>query len=226
MSSFISQNEQENTFDKVIRIGYGLPVISFLYSHEASAFGCVNQQSAEAVRWQREKGNLVSVWSEDENHHVTIRYKDVNITTNFPVISISMKSIKIERNNIHQSFKYIQKIRNGEITVHNDRIYVIKLYGKYHDDGYGFGYYEKEKEVIVNYADAKIYKDTFIPFKKQRQILRAKEEAERKRLDDIRAEEEKKRIYLEKHTIRIPAQYMNKPNPWKKLPKVEAMKII
>jgi hypothetical protein len=63
-------------------------------------------------------------------------------------------------------------------------------------------------------------------FKKIRKIRREKEEAEKKRLEEIRMEEEKKRLYLEKHTIRIPAQYMNKPNPWNKLPKVEAMKII
>jgi hypothetical protein len=62
-------------------------------------------------------------------------------------------------------------------------------------------------------------------FKKMREIRRAKEEAEKKRLEAIRLEEEKKRLYLEKHTIRIPAQYMQKPNPWKKLPKVEAMKL-
>ena len=223
--------QDEYTFDKVIRIGYGLPVISFLYAHEASALGCVNQQCAEAVRWQREKGNLVPIWSEDDNHHMTLRYKDVNVTTNFPVSSVSLKTIKIdlkERN--FRNWKYIQMVKDGRITLdHKNMIYIITLYGDYIEeddgDGYGFGYYTHEKVVVVNMSDSKVYYDTFKYFKKMRDIRRVKEEAEKKRLEAIRLEEEKKRLYKEKHTIHIPAQYMNKPNPWKKLPKIDAAKI-
>jgi hypothetical protein len=228
-SPIFSQDEVEQTFDKVIRIGYGLPVISFLYAHEASALGCVNQQCAEAVRWQREKGNLLPVWSENDQGHVTLQYKNVNVTTNFPVISISIKTIKIDLTiRSMKNWKYRRMIDNGEITLdQNNKIYVITFYGIFNDvDGYGNGYYNHEKEVIVSKDDSKVYYETFMHFKKIRKIRREKEEAEKKRLEEIRMEEEKKRLYLEKHTIRIPAQYMNKPNPWKKLPKVEAMKII
>jgi hypothetical protein len=230
-SSPISQDEIEHSFDQIIRIGYGLPIISFLFAHEASALGCVNKQCAEAVRWQREKGNLVFVWSENDNHHVTLRYKDVNVTTNFPVFSVSLKTIKIdlkERN--FRNWKYIQMVKDGRITLdHKNMIYIITLYGELVEeddgDGYGFAHYTHQKEIVVNKADSKVYYDTYMYFKKMREIRRAKEEAEKKRLEAIRLEEEKKRLYLEKHTIRIPAQYMQKPNPWKKLPKVEAMKL-
>jgi hypothetical protein len=229
MSSFISQDEVEQTFDQVIRIGYGHPVISYLYAHEASALGCVNQQCAEAVRWQREKGNLVPVWSEDDQGHVTLRYKNVNITTNFRVFHIHATTVKIDltiRN--MKNWKYRKMIDNGEITLDkNNKIYVITFIGLIYDaDGYlGPKYYNHRKEVIVSKDDSKVYYDTLIYFKKIREIRRKKEEAEKQRLEAIRLEEEKKRLYLEKHTIRIPAEYMNKPNPWKKLPKVEAMKI-
>ena len=224
-----NSQDEEQTFDKVIRIGYGLPVISFLYAHEASALGCVNQQSAEAVRWQREKGNLVPVWSEDDQGHVTLRYKNVNVTTNFPVSTVSIKTIKIDLTiRSMRNWKYRTMIDNGEITLdQSNKIYVITFYGNFNDDGYGYGngYYDHEKEVVVYKGDSKVYYDTYMHFKKIRQIRREKEDAEKKRLEAIRAEEEKKRLYLEKHTIHIPAQYMNKPNPWKKLPKVEATKI-
>jgi len=227
----ISQNEDEHTFDKVIRIGYGRPIISYLYAHDASALGCVNQQCAEAVRWQREKGNLDPVWSEDDNHHVTIRYKNVNVTTDFPVFTVGLEAIKIDpKKENFRNWKYIQMIKEGKITLdRKNMIYIINLYGDYEEeddgDGYGFGYYIHRKEVVVNYADSKVYYDTYMYFKKVRKIRRAKEEAEKKRLEAIRLEEEKKRLYLEKHTFRIPAKYMDKPNPWKKLPKVEATKI-
>jgi len=230
-SSPIYQSEVEHLFDQIIRIGYGLPVISFLYAHDASALGCVNHQSAEAVRWQREKGNLVSVWSENDQGHVTLRYKNVNVTTNFPVSTVSLKTIKIDitKRELHH-YRYRQMINDGKITLdHKNMIYIITLYGEYLEDddgdGYGFGHYTHQKEVVVNKADSKVYYDTYMHFKKIRQIRREKKEAEKKRLEAIRLEEEKKRIYLEKHTIRIPAQYMNKPNPWKKLPKIEATKI-
>jgi len=227
----ISQNEDEHTFDKVIRIGYGRPIISYLYAHDASALGCVNQQCAEAVRWQREKGNIVSIWSEDENHHVTLRYKNVNLTTNFPVDSISLKVLKINTEDRNfRNWKYIRMIKNGEITLdHSSKIYIITFYGDYIEeddgDGYGFGHYTDQKEIVVNYSDAMVYYNTYKQFQKERKLRRAKEEAEKKRLEAIRLEEEKKRIYLEKHTFHIPAKYLNKPNPWKKLPKIEAMKL-
>jgi hypothetical protein len=235
--SSISQDEVENEhpFDPIIRLGYGLPIISFLYAHDASALGCVNQQCAEAVRWQREKGNLIPIWSEDDKGCITLQYKNVNITTNFPVIYISLKTITIDLiKRDFRHFNYRQMIKNGEITLdQNNKIYVITLSGNYIDhDGYGNGYYEHQKEVVVYKGDSKVYYDTYKHFKKIRQIrldreeaIRVAAEAEKKRLDAIRLEEEKKRLYLEKHTIRIPAQYMNKPNPWKKLPKVDAAKI-
>ena len=119
-------------------------------------------------------------------------------------------------------------IDNGEITLdQSNKIYVITFYGNFNDygDGYGNGYYDHEKEVVVYKGDSKVYYDTYMHFKKIREIRREKEKAEKQRLEVIRLEEEKKRLYLEKHTIRIPAQYMNKPNPWKKLPKIEATKI-
>ena len=238
MSSSHDEVENEHQFDKIIRIGYGLQVISFLYAHEASALGCVNQQCAEAVRWQREKGNLIPIWSEDNQGRITLQYKNVNVTTNFPVIYISLKTIKIDLTKRDFShWKYRQMIKNGEIILDkNNNIYVITLSGNYieEDDGYGFGngHYEHQKEIVVNKADSKVYYDAYMHFKKIRKIrldkeeaIRTAAEAEKKRLDAILAEEEKKRLYLKKHTIHIPAQYMNKPNPWKKLPKFDATKI-
>jgi hypothetical protein len=184
-----SQDQTEHPFDQVVRIGFGLPVIKYLFEHEASALACVNQQSAEAVRWQREKGNLVPVWSEDDKGHVTLRYNNKNITTDFPVIKISLKTLRIDPKSMDQSFtKYNHLISNGTITVTNNKIYVITFYGKFikddDDDPYGrTGYYSRQKDVVIDYAYAKFYYDTSIPFKKQHKINRDMKEAAEKLLE-------------------------------------------
>jgi len=216
----------EDFFDEIIRIGYGKAIIPFLFPNEANALGCVNKQCAEAVRWQREKGNIAPIWHEDKNHHVSVWTKNGIIKSNFPVGSISMKSYNMSKLDKFDILKYTNKIRSLNMVLdESNKFYVIKLNGKYEDDGYGFGGYSHVKEIIVDYSFAKVYFNSYKFFKIERQIRREKEKAEEKRLEEIKAEEERKRIYKEKTTFHIPAGFLGKPNPWKQLPKVEAMKL-
>jgi hypothetical protein len=53
-------DEPEHLFDQVVRIGYGIEICKYLWRHELAALACVDRQCAEAVRWQREKGNIKS----------------------------------------------------------------------------------------------------------------------------------------------------------------------
>jgi hypothetical protein len=122
-----SQFEVEHNFDKVIRIGYGIEIISYLLHHEASALACVNQQCAEAVSWQRNKGNISPIFSEDNEHYLTFKFKDIYFTSYFKVISIVIQTIEIDIKT--HEFKYILKMDNNNLDVNKKLYIVIKISG-------------------------------------------------------------------------------------------------
>jgi len=211
-----SQDISEHTFDQVVRIGYGHPIISCLHEHEASALGCVNQQSAESVRWQRENGNLVPIWSEDDKERVTLRYKNINITTDFPIENIILRESKTNKTKI--KIKFYGYFTEDDVDT-NDCDGDEHLYGLCYEGPSGT---HRAKTITVDSADYQIYYDSLTLFKKQRLFFRQKKIEEEKKAKLIRAEEEKKRLFVLKTSFTIPASAMNRPNPWKKLPKVVA----
>jgi hypothetical protein len=122
-----SQFQVEHSFDKVVRIGYGIELISFLLPHEAYALACVNQQCAEAVRWQKNKGNISPIFSEDNKHFLTFKFNDIYFTSYFKVISIVLQTIEVDINT--HEFKYIQKMDNNNLDVNKKLYIVIKISG-------------------------------------------------------------------------------------------------
>ena len=125
-------DEPEHLFDQVVRIGYGIEICKYLWWHDLAALACVDTQCAEAVRWQKEKGNTKAIWSQDINYHVIFRFKNINVTTNFPVKNIAIKTYKINTDNKTNTFtdqRYMRAIRQKKfITDQYNIIIVILLY--------------------------------------------------------------------------------------------------
>jgi hypothetical protein len=131
----------EHWFDYIIRIGDGNPIIPFLLSHEAAALGCVNKQTSKVVRFQREKGNIVPLWSIDENQYVTFNYRNINIKSAFQVTNISLRRVTASYAHFFHkdSFQLLNKANSYyEITFYWDllkRSYLID-YSKNDNDSY------------------------------------------------------------------------------------------
>ena len=53
-------------FNKVISIGYGKPILQYLYLHEAKELKLISPAFAEAVVFQENKNNLIRLFNYDE----------------------------------------------------------------------------------------------------------------------------------------------------------------
>jgi hypothetical protein len=215
-------DEPEHLFDQVVRIGYGIEICKYLWWHDLAALACVDTQCAEAVRWQKEKGNTKAIWSQDINYHVIFRFKNINVTTNFPVKNIAIKTYTINVDNKTNTFtdmRYMRAIRQKKVIPDQyNRIIVIVLYGKYVFDSYGFSYYEQDEEILVNYEDRDTILDSWKYFYAERIIYKKQKEEEQLRQERIRQEEEQKRLEEERKK-RWHEKYdpiLQKPNPWVK----------
>jgi hypothetical protein len=224
-------DESEHLFDKVVRIGYGIEICKYLWWHDLAALACVDRQCAEAVRWQREKGNTEAIWSQDINYHVIFRFKNINVTTNFPIKDIVIRIYKINndhKTNTIKDKRYMRAIAQKKVIPDQyNRIIVIKLYGKLVDDSDSdeLSHYYLDEEILVNYED----RDTiFISWKyfyseqkireKEEQLRREKIRQEKIRQEEIRQEEERKK-QEEERKKRWHEKYdpiLQKPNPWVK----------
>ena len=220
-------DEPEHLFDQVVRIGYGIEICKYLWWHDLAALACVDTQCAEAVRWQKEKGNTKAIWSQDINYHVIFRFKNINVTTNFPVKNIAIKTYKINTDNKTNTFtdqRYMRAIRQKKVIPDQyNRIIVIVLYGKYASDSDEFSYYEQEEQILVNYEDRDTILDSWKYFYAERKIGKKQKKEEQLRQERIRQEEEQKRHEEEQKRLeeekkkRWHDKYdpiLKKPNPW------------
>ena len=222
-------DEPEHLFDQVVRIGYGIQICKYLWWHDLAALACVDRQCAEAVRWQKEKGNTKAIWSQDINYHVIFRFKNINVTTNFPVKNIAIKTYKINTVNKTNTFtdqRYMRAIRQKKVKPDQyNRIIVIQLYGKYASDSDEFSYYEREEQILVNYEDKDTILDSWKYFYAEQKICKKQKKEEQLRQERIRQEEEQKRLEEEQKRLeeerkkRWHDKYdpiLKKPNPWVK----------
>ena len=215
-------NEPEHLFDQVVRIGYGIEICKYLWWHDLAALACVDKQCAEAVRWQREKGNTEAIWSQDINYHVIFRFKNINVTTNFPIKDIVIRTYKINNDHKTNTIRdkiYMRAIVEKKVTPDQyNRIIVIKLYGKLVDDSDSdeLSHSYLDEEILVNYEDRDTIFISWKYFYAERKIGKKQKKEEQLRLERIKQEEEQKRLEEERkkrwHDKYDPI--LKKPNPW------------
>jgi hypothetical protein len=193
-------DESEHLFDKVIRIGYGIEICKYLWGHDLAALACVDRQCAEAIRWQREKGNIKTIWTRDINNHIIFKFKDTIVKIRFVIDRFEFNTYKI---NFSKKKKYkLEKLDNvyyKKLDKYNRivQIYLSKVW-----------FCGDDITIILNYEDAETILDSIIYFNYERyeQMVRtgqiSKEEARKYR---ISAEEKyKKNISnIQVDTIRV-----------------------
>ena len=212
-------DEPEHLFDQVVRIGYGIEICKYLWWHDLAALACVDRQCAEAVRWQREKGNTKAIWSRDIDYRVTFRYKDINVMSEVPIkniedIDIKTYTINDRKTSTNKDKKYMRAIRKKKVILDQyDRIIVIQL---------------NRRNILVNYEDKDTILDSWKYFcgeqkirEKEKQKIREKEEQLRQKRFEIYLEEESKKwpeIYLEEERKKWSEIYLEEERKrWRKI---------
>jgi hypothetical protein len=187
----------EDYFNQLASFGDGFVLVSFLEGSEACALGCVNKTWSHAIRTQRQRGKIILIWSEDEEHRVTFRYKDRVINPGFPVHHITIRKVKI---NLGEKFKILEYNRLGLINLVQDQtVYLITM--RENSDG-------RWTEIGVE----SYYPSSFKYFNKLRKQVYNRERIEKERLEkeEVERREKEAKIFL------ITPGSLNKACPWLK----------